>query len=183
MAKASKPDNSRYAERLLAQRKAVAAEFGIEDASDWRVRRLALLQALFASAEDQIADGRQVDITKVMDLDRAIQELRTSLRANEPIDIQIHVVKGITGICPKCQARIEDYKAPEPLPPPPALSAPAPFLRPIDEAEKPAAAEPAVKPAPHTNGSVSAFHNQAGVPLKRLQASPYRVRKVSPLGG
>ena len=170
MAKAPKTD-ARYSERLLAQRKAVAAEFGIEDIADWRVRRLALLQAQHASAEDMIADGRQVDIRGLLDLDKAIEDLRQTLKAQEPITIDVNII----GRCPDCNAEYERKKLvlPPALPPaPPAVQAtPTAFARPIDIDEASAAAEPvfarpivdeapkpkpAVKPAPppHNNGSV-----------------------------
>ena len=71
-------DEDRYAERLLQQRKAVAAEFNIDDIHDWRVKRLALLQAAHASAEDRMASGGTVDIAPLLALDQAIADVRAA---------------------------------------------------------------------------------------------------------
>jgi hypothetical protein len=45
-----------------------------------------------------IADGRPVDINGLLSLDKAIEDLRASLRAEEPLDIKVHIVQGVTGI-------------------------------------------------------------------------------------
>src|SRR5215471_3359820 len=175
-------DTDRHAERLLRQREAVAKEFGIEDINDWRVKRLALLMAAHAAYEDRMATSGAVDIAPLLALDETIQVVRQQLRAEEP-NISVHIVEGVTGIycCTKCghknelkQGEYEPRKKQTPPPAPPV----AVNARPIDEAE----AKPKPKPAPqHTNNSVSAFHNQAGAPLKRLQADVRAMRSVSPL--
>jgi hypothetical protein len=200
MAKAKAPAKT-DAERLLKQRQAVAKEFGIEDTADWRVRRLALLQAQHAAAEDMIADGRPVDINGLLSLDKAIEDLRASLKAEEPLDIKVHIVQGVTGIykCTKCGHQNElkpgEYtprKQPTPsvpLPPPPAAPTAAQpqavYARPIDEAPKPAV-EPDKPHVTHRKGvSASAFHSQVvngvAAPLKKDQPSPYAIRKTSPM--
>lgn len=196
MAKTKAPDD-RHAERLRSQRKALAAEYGLP-IDDHRIRRLALLEAAHQAAEDQLADGRAVDIGDVLALDKAIADQRAALKAQEPITIDVNII----GRCPDCGAEYERKKLalPPALPPaPPAIEATptafarpidideAPtaraepvFARPIDEAPKP---KPAVKPAPppHSNSSVSSFHNQAGVPLKRLQPGIHDTVNVSPM--
>jgi hypothetical protein len=53
-------DKQAAAERLLKAREAAAAEFKL-DIDDWRTRRLAMLQAVYAQAEDMLANGRSVD--------------------------------------------------------------------------------------------------------------------------
>ena len=196
MAKAAKTD-SRFGEKLLKHRQAIAAEFGIEDISDWRVRRLALLEAQFASAEDQIAAGRSVDTGPLLALDSAIQDIRQQLKADEPLNITVHFVSGVTGIfnCTKCGHRneIEDYKRPAPPPAPPPTPPEAVYARPIDEVEKPASApvkpDKASPPVTHRPGvSASAFHSQiinghcaaekaSAEPLRHAQCQPTQQRE------
>ena len=190
MAKAPKSDG-RYGERLLAQRKAVAAEFDIADISDWRVRRLALLQAQHAAAEDMIADGRAVDINGLLSLDKAIEDLRATLKASEGIEIDLQILKRVVGVfkCCKCGERNEilDCVKPEP---PPALPAPA------AQPPAPVFAKPAAEPAKdkdksspvvtHREGvSASKFHsaviNGVAPPLKKDQPPLYPIRSVSPM--
>src|SRR5215469_15895057 len=114
------------AERLLRQREAVAKEFNL-DIGDWRVRQLALLQARHAAAEDQTANGVMVDIGQLLSLNQAITDTRQVLKNSEPIDISVHIVKGLTGICPLCKGHVENYEPPAlPPAPPPTPPAPAP---------------------------------------------------------
>jgi hypothetical protein len=194
-------DTDKHAERLLRQREAVAKEFGIADIDDWRVRRLALLQAAHAAAEDQMANRGVVHIAPLLALDQAIADIRHALKAQEPLDISIHIVEGAIGVynCQKCGHRNElkpgEYtprKQPTPsvpLPPPPAAPTAAQpqavYARPIDEAPKPAV-EPDKPHVTHRKGvSASAFHSQVvngvAAPLKKDQPSPYAIRKTSPM--
>jgi len=194
MAKAKKTD-SHFGEKLLKHREAIAAEFNIADISDWRVRRLALHEAQFASLEDLFAAGRPVDTGQLLQLDQSIQDIRQPLKANEPIEAHLKILRRVVGVftCQHCHQRneIEDYKRPDP---PPAPTPQAVYARPVDEAQKPASepAKPAEEPGkPHVTHragvSASRFHSQVingvAAPLKKDEPSPYVVRKVSPLGG
>ena len=182
MAKAAKSDD-RHAERLLRQRKAIAAEFNIEDISDWRVRRLALLEATFAGAEDRMAAGMAVDIGPLLQLDSAIQDIRQALKASEGIDFHVTYISRL--VCRKCREEMPDEPEPEPLPPP-ALPAPEPIAaveKPASAAVKPDKASPQVT---HRVGvSASAFHSQvvngAAAPLKKDQSDIYAIRSISPM--
>ena len=185
MARAAKSDD-RYAERLKRQRQAVAEEFGIADIGDWRVKRLALLQAAHASAEDRMAAGGMVDIAPLLALDSAIQDIRQALKADEPCNITVQYVQSIVGICPECKARIPDYRRPDPPPvPPPTPPAPAPIAaveKPASAAVKPDKASPQVT---RVGVSASAFHSQVvngvAAPLKKDQSDIYAIRSISPM--
>jgi hypothetical protein len=48
-----------------------------------------------------------VDIAPLLALDQAIADIRQALKADEPLDIKVTNVTGVTGICPQCKARIQ----------------------------------------------------------------------------
>jgi len=208
MPKKPTPDR-RHGERLLKERQAIAKEFGIADASDWRLRRLALYRSQLAAAEDMHADGRPLDIGDLLALGNAIDVLTAALRADEPIEAHLKILSRHVGVCKcgkcgavnteydciKCGERndIAERKEPEPLPAPPPEPPVAVFARPIDETERPAdepatAAKPDGPQVTYRSGvSVSKFHsavvNGVSAPLKSEQPSPYQIRKISPMGG
>jgi hypothetical protein len=116
-----------HAERLLKLRQAVAKEYGIGDTGDWRVRRLALMLSMHAAAEDQSAGGDPVDVGNLLALDKAIEDVRQSLKVAEPLDISVRVVQRVTGICPLCKGEVKDYTPPpKPPAPPPTVEPEAP---------------------------------------------------------
>jgi hypothetical protein len=139
-----------HAERLLRLRQSVAEEYGI-DVNDWRVRRLALFLSLHADAEDRNATGKTVDIGDLLELDRAIEEIRQSLKAAEPTNITVRIAEGLVGICPRCKAEIPDYTPPpKPPAPPPTKPEPPPVV------VKPPAPAPAAPARPTRERRVAA---------------------------
>jgi hypothetical protein len=121
-----------YADRILKARATIAAQYNLE-ATDFRVRHLALLLAVFAQSEDQLAHGKVVDIGKLLDLDHAIAAARTAIQAAEPVQINISYAERACGIgfavCPGCGLRSEhkfDDDALAPLPAKPPIAPPEP---------------------------------------------------------
>jgi hypothetical protein len=90
------------AERLLKAREAVAAEYKL-DISDWRTRRLALLMAAFARAEDQLAANKSAHIGDLLALDKAIQDIRETLQKSEGIAVTVRIVNPAAVECPECK--------------------------------------------------------------------------------
>jgi hypothetical protein len=89
--------DDKHAERLLRLRADIAAEYSL-DASNWQVKRLALLMSVHSQSEDMIANGRSVDVSALLALDKAIEEVRAALRAAEPVQVNVHFVEGVTGV-------------------------------------------------------------------------------------
>jgi hypothetical protein len=139
-------DKQPAAERLLKAREAAAAEFKL-DIDDWRTRRLAMLQAVYAQAEDMLANGRSVDISGLLSLDKAIQEVRESIKKTEPMSVNVTFTEGVRGIykCKHC-GQENELKEGEYTPPskPPA---PLPSQSCASEADKPNAALSTPAPA------------------------------------
>ena len=135
-------DSNPHAERLWRLREAVAGEYNIADTDDWRVRRLALLMAAHADAEDQSACGDPIDIGHLLQLGEAIEAIRSSLKLAEPLDIRVRVAERVVGLCPLCKGTVEDYTPPPPKP------VPTPVAKP--EAPPVVAKAPAPAPAAHT---------------------------------
>jgi hypothetical protein len=156
------------AERILRLRQSVAKEYGI-DADDWRARRLALLLSLHAAAEDQSATGDPVDIGNLLALDKAIEDVRSSLRLAEPCNIAVHVVERLRGICPLCRGVVEDYTPPPKPVPAPLVEPEAP---PVVAKAPPAPPAHSRRPAPVVASAVSPLSFGGGFDPVRHNDSP-----------
>jgi hypothetical protein len=179
------------AERVYKQRQAVAKEFKL-DFDDWRVKRLALLMSVHAAAEDQIANGKLVDVSALLSLDKAIEDIRQSIKATEPLSISVPFVQGVTGVykCSKCghKNELEDGTyTPRKTGPraPTTIDAKA---EPVAETKpEPAKALPA-PPAPPKPVELSpawqAFNRQQGYGTSARDGGPIKgpaMRNVSPM--
>jgi hypothetical protein len=86
--------------RLLAARKAAAADLGLPE-SDWRVRRFAVLSIAYEGHEEMLASGRGVDAEALLKLDEAMQAIRASI---PPPRVRIELTRshGPFTTCPEC---------------------------------------------------------------------------------
>jgi hypothetical protein len=191
----------------MARRKLTTWESALKEAArelalpkdDFRVEKLATLTLLLKVQRAQWANGKLTNSGDMIEVMNAIEALRST--AGGPREILVNVVKAVSGIftCARCghENRLAEgayTTPPESRTTGHAKPAEAPSTDGPDETlsarneSLPRDALPASAPAPapsppRRNGSVSAFHNQPGVPLKRLQPSPYAIRKISPMGG
>ena len=181
------------AERLHQARKAAAVELRL-DPKDWRVRRYAVLLMQFENVEALLASGAESDADKLVKLDSAMQEIRATVPP-EPMKVEVVYCETITGICPACNARIEDYVAPPtPSGPPRTLDLDAEVVKPEPNVETFRHLPPPVeaKPEPpHPNtlprrnpGSIHDAPPRAhdAARLQRHQAQWRRERRLVPRG-
>jgi hypothetical protein len=101
---------------LQQARERAASELGLP-LSDWRVERLAkLVIADEAMQSLLVVAPERVDFGKMLDIDRALADLRKELGVTKPMELKVSFVDGVVGMfkCQHChkENRVEDYRAP-----------------------------------------------------------------------
>jgi hypothetical protein len=86
---------------LHRTREAAAKEIGCE-ASDWRAIRLAALVSAHEQLQTALASGERVSFSELLDVDRALGEMRKELKLAQPLNVQVKIVHPRTK-CPQCQ--------------------------------------------------------------------------------
>lgn len=118
------------ADRLFKARRVAAKELRLST-DDWRVKRYAVFMVAHDTLQAKLATGANINIDGLMKLDAAMAEIRASV-PQEPVRVELEIVKGIVGICPSCKAEIRPYEPPPdpppsaPTPPPPSDTQPEP---------------------------------------------------------
>jgi hypothetical protein len=160
-------------QRLLRQ---VARELD-EKPNTEMVKHVSTLRLMRENLQIRLLEGHHVDPGDILKIDEALKQY---LPQGKPLSVRLDIVEGVS-ICPKCgwKGKTADLPPPpDPEPPPAPTQPPSPER--ADEAASadapPSASAPAagpsnVVPMPRRGVSVSAFHDQPGVPLKKLQAS------------
>ena len=77
----------------------------VKHVSTFRLLRENLLIRLLA--------GERLDPADILKVDEALKQY---LPQGKPLAVKVEIVKGLVGICPKCNAKIPDY-VPPPAPP------------------------------------------------------------------
>jgi hypothetical protein len=100
---------------LQQARERAASELGLP-LSDWRVERLAkLVIADEAMQSLLVVAPERVDFGKMLDIDRALADLRKELGVTKPMELKVSFVDGVVGMfkCQHChkENRVEDYRA------------------------------------------------------------------------
>jgi hypothetical protein len=88
---------------LQRAREAAARELGLPT-TDWRVVRLATLTAAHEALQAALASGLRVDFKDLLEVDRALADLRKELKTAAPIDLKVSFVDSARGKfkCTKC---------------------------------------------------------------------------------
>jgi hypothetical protein len=145
---------------LLKARRAAAKDLGLP-LDHWAVKRTALLSVAHANIERALCEGHRVDISDLLKVEAALNEVKAALPA-KPLAVTVKIVDGgwpekqIEGKAVETKPAEPpiEAKAEAPAPPPPPPPPPPPRL------------DPGV-------ASGSAFHNQVvggeRAPLKRLE--------------
>jgi hypothetical protein len=82
--------------------------------SDPRVEHVATLRLMRENVQARLLLNERVEPSEVLKLDEALRHyMPSSGGTGEPHTIRIEYAETITGICPKCKARIEDYRGPQ----------------------------------------------------------------------
>jgi len=121
------PDLSPEAQKLLDARKAAVEELRAIDnverpITDHDVLRLSAARMFSDSLTLRMVSGDPVAAAEVRAADDIVQNALASFARQ--IKVEVEIVEGIVGICPKCKAEIADYRAPpKPKAPPPVLDA------------------------------------------------------------
>lgn len=138
---------ARRYKKLLRQ---VARELDEKPAAEV-VKHVATFRLLRENLQIRLLEGRDVDPGDLLKVDDVLKQY---LPRGKPLSVEVKIVDGITGICPKCHAEIEDWVAPpKPAPsPPPVIDA-----EPIKEAKPETPALPA--PPPRRDPSTLGIHN------------------------
>ena len=173
----SKPPPSTSAARLLKARKMASRQLKLP-VTDWRVRRMALLQIVHDNITARLAAGSDVSVDNLLKVDAAMQEIRASLPP-EAITVNVHIVEGDT-------IRDIDDRPPPETPPPPPSPAPPPTETTTPSSPAPSAPAANFNVVPiRRDGSVHdvTFASGEVAPLKRYQNEPWRGHVQPNLGG
>jgi len=88
------------AERLHQARRAAAKELGLS-ITDTKVVRLATLEAAHGQIQAQLAAGKPIDVSAMLQIDSALAELRASI-ASVPPKVEIVFVRSLHEHCRRC---------------------------------------------------------------------------------
>lgn len=111
---------------LTKARESAAREIGCES-TDFRAVRLATLMTAHEALQAALAVGERIDFKDLLDVDRALADLRKEIGVTKPMNLKVSFVDGVVGMfkCQHChkENRVERYVAPEP----PAKPVPKPY--------------------------------------------------------
>jgi len=85
-------------------------------ATDWQIKRLALLSVARDAFEAQVAAGQNIDLGALLRIDEVIEQTRETIKKTEPMKVTVEFVHGAAVTCPSCSHEFNPHTS-EPVKP------------------------------------------------------------------